>query len=591
MLIFPFPQVKFMKPPPNVFSSIRFTLPLIAQTVYQSLDQVAQHVSISKSPSETTPAPAESLVAITQQLEAYALRFLQATSENYTADTRAILESVLARTTEVTLQLRSCTVGLLPIIDTLHTPTLAAYRADWNGTDHEAEAIRASIQRKQDVTIENWNREKEILDVDLEDTRDKSRLVAAIRALYDLDRDPNLQKQNANRLLCRLFPELEGAFSDCHIAVSATLFYFVLPDIFCDLEPMNSTHAGFASFRSRLKKFKQWQFSQFPMFGFLRGDEVDPLLIEELADASGLAPSYIRRELGRVIGFLPLAFAERYLVHDVWGHGWQASMLRLEGLYQQLAAFDQNFDWNSTVVMPDRSKLRLSDCLQRKQSGWKLNEERFAEYMQLWIWNRIPTAMTPLIAELVADLFEHKIYWTDPKLYPNLQTTSILPNVPAKLDLMLEDLNVYFKQIFKALDLFCQRSSYRQRFVSEMVADGINRAEAERIVEEIKTRIECWRKHELASTRLLEVNQAEINVNLYGYLEHHIAILSASSSIVARQIADLPTKIAGMQRWNDWFALLIAVYFEQDPAEHFWRLPQFIHRSNLAYFEKKSLVE
>lgn len=591
MLIFPFPQVKFMKPPPNVFSSIRFTLPLSAEVVFHSLDHLAQHVSLSKSPTEAIPAPTESLDDITKRLEDYAFRFLESTAEKYTTDLPAILESVLARTTEVTLQLRSCTIGLLPVIDTLHTPTLASYRADWNGTDQEAETIRASIQQKQDIRIEHWLREKEILDVDLEDTRDKSRLVAAIRALYELDRNPDLQKQNANRLLCRLFPELEGAFSDCHIAVSATLFYFVLPDIFCDEEPMNSNHAGFASFRSRLKKFKQWQFSQFPMFGFLRGDEVDPLLIEELADASGLAPSYIRRELGRVIGFLPLAFAERYLVHDVWGHGWQASMLRLEGLYQQLAAFDQNFDWNSTVVMSDRSKLRLSDCLHRTHSGWKINDERFAEYMQLWIWNRIPTAMTPLIAELVADLFEHKIYWTDPHLYPNLQTTSILPNVPAKLDLMLEDLNIYFKQIFKALDLFCQRSSYRQRFVSEMVTDGIKREDAERIVEEIKTRIENWRMHEVASKRLVAKNRGEIEVNLYGYLEHHITLLSAISSIVARQIADLSTATAGMRRWNDWFALLIAVYFEQDPAEHFWKLPQFLRRSNVAFFEKKSLVE
>lgn len=578
MVIIPLRQVKFMKPPPHIFSSIRFTLPPAAVNAYGCLDELARHTS---KPSPTSDLASDNLapiVDIISRLEEYAAHTPQSSPSDLT-NNKFVLDTIWARTTEVALQLHACTIGSAPIIDTLRTPTLHAYRADWHGSPSDADTLRAWLQQRLHVATDTWQHEREILEVDLEDTRDKSRLISAIRTLYELDSRPNEQPQNANRLLCRLFPELDGAFRECHFAVSGTLFFFALPDIFCDEEPIDASHTGFTAFRARLKKFKQWQFSQFPMFGFLRGDEVDPSFIDQLSDISGLAPSYIRRELGRVIGFLPLAFVERYLVHDVWGHGWQASMLRLEGLYQQLAAFDQNFDWNSVVVMPDRSKMRLSDCLQRTTTGWRLHDDRFAEYMRLWIWNRIPTAMAPLVAELVADLFEHKLYWTDATLYANLQTTSILPDVPAKLDLMLEDLNLYFKQIFKALDLFCQRPSYRQRFVAEMLTDGIKREDAEAIVDDIKTRIETWRASELASKRILLEDQDHCVVNLFGYLEHHIALLGARSSIVARKIADTPTGLAGMRRWNDWFALLIAVYFEQDPAQHFWQLPDFVHGS------------
>jgi hypothetical protein len=578
MVIFPLRQVKFMKPPPPIFSPIRFTLPLSAKSAYACLDELSRHLSKPSSTSHLACDDLAPLTAIIDRLEKYVTQTLQSSFAGLTND-KIVLDAVWARTTEVALKLHACTIGSAPIIDTLRTPTLHAYHADWHGSESDAAMLRAWLQRRLRVTSDTWQREREILEVDLEDTRDKSRLISAIRTLYKLDSRPNEQPQNANRLLCRLFPELDGAFTDCHFAVSGTLFFFALPDIFCDEEPMDTSHAGFTAFRARLKKFKQWQFSQFPMFGFLRGDEVDPSLIDQLADISGLAPSYIRRELGRVIGFLPLALVERYLVHDIWGHGWQASMLRLEGLYQQLADFDQNFDWNSVVVMPDRSKMRLSDCLQRTATGWKLHDVRFAEYMRLWIWNRIPTVMAPLVAELVADLFEHKLFWTDPALYPNLKTTSILPNVPAKLDLMLEDLRIYFKQIFKALDLFCHRTSYRQRVVAEMMTDGIKRDDAESIVNEIKAFIETWRANELASERIIFEDQGACVVNLFGYLEHHIALLGTSSSMVAGKVAATPTNQPGMRRWNDCFALLIAVYFEQDPAQHFWRLPEFVHGS------------
>lgn len=578
-----------MQPPPSIFSTIRFTLPASTREAFRCLDQLTQYLTASNAAKHQVGSPT-ALAAICQQLEEHATHILNQDSITREDETSpVVMDSIWARTTEVTLQLPHCTIGNLAYIDTLQTPTLRAYQADWSGSPSAADLVRGKLQEVFKIAPDTWRREQEILEVDLEDTRDKSRLIAAIRTLYSLDVSPSRdqtqspgqllssKKQNANRFLCHLFPELSGAFTECHIAVSATLFFFVLPDIFCDEEPLDASHQGFAAFRSRLKKFKQWQFAQFPMFGFLRGDEVDPNLIEELADLSGLAPSYIRRELGRVIGFLPLGFVERYLVHDVWGHGWQASMLRLEGLYQQLAAFDQNFDWNSVVTLPDHSKLRLSDCLQRTATGHRLHDGRFTQFMERWIWNRIPTAMTPLVAELVADLFEHKLYWTHPQLYSNLQTTSILPDSPAKLDLMLEDLCIYFKQIFKATDLFCQRHSYRQRFAAEMVADGIAPKDAAAIVEEIKQRIDAWRSRELASERIIMEDRDGVLVNLFGYLEHHIVLLGATSSIVARQLAGTPTQFSHMQRWNDWFALSIAVYFEQDPAKHFWKLPSFIH--------------
>jgi len=565
-----------MRPPPPICPPIRLTLPLDATIAFQCLDEISGAMS-PKNQSSTDPASrSHALSPAIKRLENYASQFLGECSLSDLETSKSVLDSIFARTTEVTLQLAPCILSSSPIIDTLQTRTLKAYIPDWNGNSLQASAVRNYLQELLRIEPESWIREQEVLDVDLEDTRDKSRLIEAIREIYQLDRLPELQKQNGNRLLSRLFPELEDYVTECDVIVTKTLFFFALPKVFWEEEPNEKTPENIRAFRLRIKKFKQWQFSQFPMFGFLRGDDVDPSFVEQIADLSGLAPSYIRRELGRVIGFLPVNFVERYLVHDVWGHGWQASMLRLEGLYQQLAVFDQNFDWNSVVVRPDRTKLRLCDCLQRQTSGWRIRDEVFAEYLSLWIWNRIATAMAPLIAELVADLFEHKLFWTHPHLYDYLQTTSILPEEPAKLDLMLEDLCLYFNQIFKAIDLFCQRQSYRQRFISEMMADGISREDAEFIAEELRSRIKAWRDQQFASQRVCMTGKNEIEVNLYGYLEHHVALLAAISSILARELADKPTDLAGMRRWNDWFSLLIAVYFEQDPTDHFWKLPWFL---------------
>jgi hypothetical protein len=577
MVIIPLEQVKFMQPPPNIFSAIRLSLPRSTQVAFTNLDEMARHNSPSAPATNVEPQTLTPLSSIAKELETYALRTLNSATE--LTYNKTVLDTVWARTTEAALKLHDCTIGSTPIIDTLQTSTLSAYRADWYGSTCDADGLRAWIKQRFEISSDTWQHEQEMLEIDMQDTRDKSRLISAIRTLFELDGPAKIQQQNANRFLCRLYPELEGAFDACHITVSATLFFFELPHLFSDNQPTDISHAGFNAFCARLKKFKQWQFSQFPMFGFLCGDDVEPALITQLAERSGLAPNYIRRELGRVIGFLPLSFAERYLVHDIWGHSWQASMLRLEGLYQQLSTFDDNFSWNVAVVTEDRTKLRLSDCLQRTSAGWKLQHALFAQYLNLWIWNRIPTAMAPLVAELVADLFEHKLYWTDPELYPKLQTTSILPDSPAKIDLMLADLRLYFQQIVKPLELFCKRDSRRQTFAANMISDGISPDDAAAIVADIKTKLELWQARELAAERILTENDAAYDVNLFGYLEHHVTQLGAITSVVANQLAQTPTGLAGLSRWNDWFALLIAVYFEQDPTHHFWQLPQFVHNS------------
>ena len=581
-------QVKFMEPAPLTFSPSRFSLPATAAELFAHLAEfytVCPPASVNSSP-ELTPEIQAKRLALVEKMEAYTAEFLRRHWTQSLPDS-AILDSVRTRATEVLLELTQSVVGKQPVIDTLRTPTLAAYACDWDSTQKSAEEVRSYLQQQFQITAFGWQHDRDVLTADLEDTRCKSRLIEAIRLYFRLDDKQVSPTEQAKQFLCRLFPELVGAFSECHFVVSGTLFFFCLPGISEEdiVEPneiqqdsVAPTHQGLAAFRARLHKFKQWQFSQFPMFGFLRGDEVDVEIIDKLADISGLAPSYIRCELGRVVGFLPYQFAERYLVHDIWGHGWQASMLRLEGLYQQLATFDQNFDWNCFVTLPDHTKLRLSDTIERTREGFELIPAKFGDFIQRWIWQRIPTAMTPLVAELVADLFEHKLFWTAPEIYNHLQTTSLLPTTPAKIDLMFDDLRIYFRQLFKALDLFCERQGYRQRFMVEMMTDGIDERSARAIVDQIQSLLVVWRKSDYASERVIFESDGEIKVNLYGILEHHIANLGVIASQVAQLAAQRATPQIGMQRWCDWLAISIAVYFEQDPLHHFWSLPNFIHQ-------------
>lgn len=574
-------QVKFMEAAPLTFSPSRFSLPTTATKLFAYLAEfykVCPPASVSPA-IELTPEVQRKRLDLVENLEAYATEYLSRNSTHALPDS-SILDSVRIRATEVLLELYHSVVGGKPLIDTLRTPTLAAYTCDWDSAHQGAEEVRSYLQERFRIPSFRWQHDRDVLIADLEDTRCKSRLIDSVRLYFRLDDKHISPTEQANQFLCRLFPELVGAFSECHFVASGTLFFFCLPGINEDdkIEPNSvvNAHPGLATFRTRLHKFKQWQFSQFPMFGFLRGDEVDVEIIDTLADISGLAPSYIRRELGRVVGFLPFQFAERYLVHDIWGHGWQASMLRLEGLYQQLATFDQNFDWNCYVTLPDHTKLRLSDTIARTRDGFELIPAKFGDFIQRWIWQRIPTAMTPLVAELVADLFEHKLLWTAPEIYDYLQTTSLLPTTPAKIDLMFDDLRIYFRQIFKALDLFCERQGYRQRFMVEMITDGIDERSARSIVDQIQSLLITWRKSEYASERVIFANSTEIEVNLYGLLEHHIATLGAIASQVAQLSAKRSTPQIGMQRWCDWLAIAIAVYFEQDPLHHFWSLPDFI---------------
>ena len=49
-------------------------------------------------------------------------------------------------------------------------------------------------------------------------------------------------------------------------------------------------------------------------------------------------------ELASMVTILPLGEIDKYLVHDVWGHGWQAALLGFSSMYRGIASFGNPLD-------------------------------------------------------------------------------------------------------------------------------------------------------------------------------------------------------------------------------------------------------
>ena len=128
-------------------------------------------------------------------------------------------------------------------------------------------------------------------------------------------------------------------------------------------------------FLARVNRFKQWQFAHFPVFGYLRGEDLDARLLEQLAARCEMDTAEVAREISALTAIIPLQEVDKYVVHDVWGHSWQASMLQFDKMYQQLATFADPLSLRScvpssgpTACHPDRRHGSASDRSARERS-------------------------------------------------------------------------------------------------------------------------------------------------------------------------------------------------------------------------------
>ena len=491
--------------------------------------------------------------------------------------------TVFARSILVLMRLNECVAAdSKEVLDTAGSRTLSDFSSDFVASRQDCERLLAALRSFPELSDETLDHLRHEVDVDAQDADRKRRVVRAIRNEFELWPDaPNL-RENIHRFFSACYPDTGIQADEVELIITGCMIFFCLPfygtefqtDRFRDAP--EEEQSPVRRFLERAAKFSQWQFAHFPVFGFLRGEDLSDDLLDRLSSRSGLPKDALCREISRLTAIIPLREIDKYVVHDVWGHGWQASMLRLDGLYEQLARFARPLTLDETARGAAGEKMRLTDCFIGRGDRLRLDDSSFRQFITWKITGRLPVAMTPVLAEVIADIAEFKFVDLRPDKADSLLSSSLLRLFPSKLDLIMIDVPFYFSQATKVFRLWANRPKRQQRLVDELVQDGATPEAARAAVDQA---VGIWNEMAegiFAPQMKWHVEHGQLHVNVMArlalnFLGIHRAKLRAYQWIRSADTHSLPLK-----SFRDLMLICAAVYFENDPPKHLWRVDEFV---------------
>ena len=218
----------------------------------------------------------------------------------------------------------------------------------------------------------------------------------------------------------------------------------------------------------------------------------------------------------------------------------------------------------------------MADCFRGHGDQLQLDPQQFRDFVEGKIVERLPVAMTPVLAEVIADIAEFKYTELRPDKAESLLSSSLLKTFPSKLDLILQDVPYYFKQATKLFRLWANRPKRQQRTIEELVSTGATLEAAKR---EVNRAVAIWRELEATTFAAVirgEVVGQELEVNVItrlalNFLGIHRAKLHAYQWVGNKGVRSLPLK-----SFRDLLLVSAAVYFETDPAQNLWKVDEFV---------------
>ena len=504
-------------------------------------------------------------------------------------------QQIFARSVLLLTQINQC-VAADESIDNAGSKLLRHYKPDYYDSPSNKARLRSSLLEFDHINEEWLANVQQDIERDLVDAQRKKTLVSAICDEFGIEADREDLDHSVFRFFSACYHNTGLLEGEVKIIVTGAMIFFCIPykdgrlltGRFPDSSPQQRKQVG--EFLKKVESFSHGQFAHFPVFGFLKGDQITPETLCALAERTGLRKENVCHELTRLISIIPLQDVDKFVAHDVWGHGWQASMLKFDGLYEQLARYadpldiDESAKTNRPTFGGDSTYERLSfgECFQGRGDNLCLDESKLKRFIELEVSERLPVSMTPVVAEIIADVAEFKIFATGDRSVEALPSTSALKHYPAMLDLMVRDVRVYFWQATKVFRLWATKKSRQEKTITQLVANGASPEAARR---ETQRAVQVWNElhkvrfarefhakeilDEQTGNRTLEVNVfTRLALNFVGL---HREMLQAYERVGNLDSGDLPVK-----GFRDLLLISVAVFFEEDPPRNLWRMDEYL---------------
>ncbi|MDB9741543.1 hypothetical protein OAB00_01675 [Akkermansiaceae bacterium] len=350
----------------------------------------------------------------------------------------------------------------------------------------------------------------------------------------------NLGQLNQNKvqtLFEQLFPNHPLQPEQIHLVATRTGLYWSIPK-----------KGDTPEQQTWLKQYDRFSFNRFNHFPMFSGFEIRDANDQWLKNASqtlGFSLHETIERLNSVITMERTEDIEKFLIHDTWGHVWQADLANFRDLYDEMESMRRPMEASVNVAYTCGNTVCLADLyFPNKNQEIVLKEEEAVEFIHEWLAQHSEAVMTPLVAELTADIVEYKFLLDNPAIKDKLPSSSVFQNDPAKLDFAWVDLS-YFARELKRI--------HHTHFHSEAFLNSFNHRLQLLLRDRYKNRIKDW------SDELLLEQVSQCTKNLFEKFE------SIQNSELSNEISALSSSA----KQNTFFTKLISLLYLQTAANDY----------------------
>lgn len=484
-------------------------------------------------------------------------------------------------------------------LDTAGSKIFTRFIPDAPAATGKREALKTQLRQAFDLDSETLNRLAQQLSRRTRPLRYRHQIMGSLERRFNLVSDNPQLDVDTLRFFQSLYPDAPFETGEVKLIKTASALYFCLPTEMRG-ETSETRKKPQPPQISYYEKFlrKIWEvepFAHFPVFGTFDAEYLDLTLRQQIADDTELSLELVTSTLTRMIGVLPLAELDKYLIHDTWGHQWQESLLDFEESYTELTLFKRPLSLTETASVLGEQTSFAETFVETETGAIQLNSTKLQQFIDAELYERAIITFTPILAEMLADVVEYKFLELHPEQEHLLPSSSLLKTFPSKLDLTLADLRNCFSHVSEIFQDWITSEPTQHQLHKEICekigfqTPPTNATEAAKhkelshvlntAVELCKTRLAAfyqsewdWRKTEEGCLQLNAFSLAALN-----FLCIHTALIETYKDL---------SQIEAPYGFKDILVLAIGTFFERKPQQNIWQLDSFLTDAFLPRWEK-----
>lgn len=494
-------------------------------------------------------------------------------------------------------------------LDTAGSKIFTLFTPDAPATPGKRESLKTQLQRAFDLDAETVDKLNRQLSVRTSPLQHRHQIMKSLETRFNLvSNNPKLDADTL-RLFQSLHPDAPFAAGEVKLVKTSSALYFCLPT-----EPQEKAPASSISADERSKEHKTsqrptayyekflrkiWEvepFAHFPVFGTFNAENLDLTFRQDIVADTELSLELVTSTLTRMVGVLPLAELDKYLIHDTWGHQWQESLLDFEEPYTALTLFKRPLSLTETASVFGKQTSFADTFIKTKAGTIALDSEKLQQFIDAELYERAIIAFTPILAEMLADVVEYKFLELYPEQEHLLPSSSLLKAFPSKLDLTLADLRTCFvhasevfqnwvtseltqqqlhKEICEKLDIPDKATKHKE--LSHVLSAAVELCKAQLL--SFYQPEWTWETVKMGKDGTLKLNA--FSFAALNFLRIHTALIQTYEDL--SQI-DVP------YGFKDILVLAMGTFFERQPQENIWRLDSFLTEAFLPRWQKLAAV-